>query len=169
MINTISWDVGGRSGTRALIRHYYKQTEALIFVVDSTDHKRFEAIKDEMKRMLPEDELAGVPILFFYNKQDLPNAKSPSEITDKLGLHSIRNEWHSQACCATNGDGLYEGLDWLTHILDDKVKRATRTQNNPSISTFKVAPNGNRTDEDKKPLPETSATSGIYNLFRCIL
>ena len=50
--------------------------------------------------------------------QDLPNAMSTSEITDKLGLSSIRNRrWYIQATCATNGEGLYEGLDWLSNEL----------------------------------------------------
>ena len=41
-----------------------------------------------------------------------------SEITDKLGLNSLRNKtWYIQAACATNGDGLYEGLDWLSNQL----------------------------------------------------
>jgi ADP-ribosylation factor protein 1 len=39
-------------------------------------------------------------------------------MTDKLGLHSVRGRpWYIQACCATTGDGLYEGLDWLSNIL----------------------------------------------------
>ena len=47
--------------------------------------------------------------------QDLPNAMNPAEMTDKLGLHSLRNRsWYIQATCANTGDGLYEGLDWLT-------------------------------------------------------
>lgn len=41
-----------------------------------------------------------------------------AEITDKLGLHSLRNRnWYIQATCATSGDGLYEGLDWLSNQL----------------------------------------------------
>jgi ADP-ribosylation factor protein 1 len=33
-----------------------------------------------------------------------------AEITDKLGLHSLRQRsWYIQAACATSGDGLYEG------------------------------------------------------------
>ena len=37
-----------------------------------------------------------------------------TEITDKLGLDSLRSRnWHIQATCATSGDGLNEGLDWL--------------------------------------------------------
>ena len=39
---------------------------------------------------------------------------SVSKITDKMRLHTLRNRrWYIQGCCATSGDGLYEGLDWL--------------------------------------------------------
>lgn len=38
-----------------------------------------------------------------------------AEITDKLGLHSLRQRaWYIQAACATSGDGLYEGLEWAS-------------------------------------------------------
>lgn len=41
-----------------------------------------------------------------------------AEITDKLGLHTLRNRsWYVQATCATTGAGLYEGLDWLAQQL----------------------------------------------------
>ncbi len=53
--------------------------------------------------------------------QDLPNAMNAAEITDKLGLHSLRHRnWYIQATCATSGDGLYEGLDWLANQLKNK-------------------------------------------------
>lgn len=46
-----------------------------------------------------------------------------AEITDKLGLHSLRNRnWYIQATCATSGDGLYEGLDWLSQQLKQQHK-----------------------------------------------
>ena len=50
--------------------------------------------------------------------QDLPNAMNAAEITDKLGLHSLRQRaWYIQAACATSGDGLYEGLEWVSTLL----------------------------------------------------
>ena len=53
--------------------------------------------------------------------QDLPNAMNAAEVTDKLGLHSLRNrQWYIQATCATSGDGLYEGLDWLSTQLKNR-------------------------------------------------
>jgi signal recognition particle receptor subunit beta len=61
--------------------------------------------------MLNEDELRDALLLVFANKQDLPNAMNAAEITDKLGLHSLRQRsWYIQATCATSGDGLYEGI-----------------------------------------------------------
>ena len=48
-------------------------------------------------RMLAEDELREAVLLIFANKQDLPNAMNAAEITDKLGLHSLRNRnWYIQ-------------------------------------------------------------------------
>jgi len=39
----------------------------------------------------------------------------PHEIQEKLGLTRIRDRnWYVQPSCATTGDGLHEGLAWLT-------------------------------------------------------
>ena len=117
------WDVGGQDKIRPLWRHYYQNTQGLIFVVDSNDADRIDAARDEMHRMLNEDELRDAVLLVFANKQDLPNAMSAAEMTDKLGLHGLRpsyRQWYIQACCATTGDGLYEGLDWLSATLSKK-------------------------------------------------
>uniref|UniRef100_A0A673NEL3 ADP-ribosylation factor n=1 Tax=Sinocyclocheilus rhinocerous TaxID=307959 RepID=A0A673NEL3_9TELE len=103
------WDVGGEKRTR------------LIFVVDNNDRERVNEAREELMRMLAEDELRDAVLLVFANKQDLPNAMNAAEITDKLGLHSLRHRnWYIQATCATSGDGLYEGLDWLANQLKNK-------------------------------------------------
>ena len=42
-----------------------------------------------------QDELRDAVLLVFANKQDLPNAMNAAEITDKLGLHSLRQRhWY---------------------------------------------------------------------------
>ena len=43
------------------------------------------------KFQLTEDELREAHVLVFANKQDLPNAMTASELTDQLGLQSLRN------------------------------------------------------------------------------
>lgn len=112
------WDVGGQDKIRPLWRHYFQNTQGLIFVVDSNDRDRIGEAKEELARMLAEDELRDAVLLVFANKQDLPQAMQASDITEKLGLSVLRNRnWYIQATCATNGEGLYEGLDWLSQQL----------------------------------------------------
>ena len=109
------WDVGGQDKIRLLWRHYYQNTQGLIFVVDSNDRDRIDDAREELHKMLSEEELREAVLLVFANKQDLPGAMTTPEVTDKLGLHTLRGRtWYIQATCATTGDGLYEGLDWLS-------------------------------------------------------
>lgn len=116
------WDVGGQDKIRPLWRHYFSNTHGIIFVVDSNDRERIVDAKEELHRMLGEDELRDAVLLVFANKQDLPNAMSVPEITDKLMLYSIRHRhWYIQSACATAGDGLFEGLDWLSTTLANKA------------------------------------------------
>jgi len=115
------WDVGGQDKIRPLWRHYYQGTQGLIFVVDSNDRERISEAAEELGKMLREEELKDVVILVLANKQDLPNAMSVAEVTDKLGLHSLgARKWYIQSTCATTCDGLYEGLDWLSSALNSK-------------------------------------------------
>lgn len=112
------WDVGGQDKIRPLWRHYFTNTQGLIFVVDSNDKERLQEAAAELNKMANEDELKDATILVFANKQDLPNALAVSEMTEKLGLHNLRGrKWYVQAACATQGTGLYEGLDWLSSEL----------------------------------------------------
>ena len=76
---------------RPLWRHYFQNTDVLIFVVDSNDRERMPECRDELQRFLAEDELKNCVVLVMANKQDLPNAMSTQELTDKLGLHSVQD------------------------------------------------------------------------------
>ncbi|EDW99353.1 ADP-ribosylation factor 2 [Drosophila yakuba] len=115
------WDVGGQDKIRPLWRHYFQNTQGLIFVVDSNDRDRITEAERELQNMLQEDELRDAVLLIFANKQDLPNAMTAAELTDKLRLNQLRNRhWFIQPTCATQGRGLYEGLDWLSAELAKK-------------------------------------------------
>ena len=115
------WDVGGQDKIRPLWRHYFQNTQGVIFVVDSNDRDRVGEAREELNRMLNEDELRDAVLLVFANKQDLPTAMNAAEMTEKLNLNSMRNRnWYIQATCATSGDGLYEGLDWLAQTLKQR-------------------------------------------------
>ncbi|XP_067570354.1 ADP-ribosylation factor 2 isoform X2 [Pseudorca crassidens] len=63
------WDVGGQDKIRPLWRHYFQNTQGLIFVVDSNDRERVNEAREELTRMLAEDELRDAVLLVFVNKQ----------------------------------------------------------------------------------------------------
>lgn len=92
-------DVGGQDKIRPLWRHYFQNTQVnwnddfelvlyeypailnspslimfycsqgLIFVVDSNDRERVGEAREELMRMLAEDELRDAVLLIFANKQ----------------------------------------------------------------------------------------------------
>ncbi|KAL4659523.1 ADP-ribosylation factor 4-like [Arapaima gigas] len=112
------WDVGGQDRIRPLWKHYFQNTQGIIFVVDSNDRERISESADELSKILEENELQDAVLLVFANKQDLPNAMAVSDLTNKLGLQTLHNRtWYVQATCATQGTGLCEGLDWLSNEL----------------------------------------------------
>jgi len=112
------WDVGGQDKIRPLWRHYFENTDGLIFVIDSNDQDRINEAKSELSKILQEDGLRNAITLVYSNKSDLPSALNPSDMRSRLDLGKMtNNKWFIQSTCATNGDGLYEGLDWLSREL----------------------------------------------------
>jgi small GTP-binding protein len=112
------WDIGGQDKIRDLWKHYYENSEAIIYVVDSSDTSRIELATEELFKMLDSEELKDAPLLIYANKQDLPGALSPSELTEKMNLRSIKKrEWLVQGASARDGTGLTSGLDWMASTL----------------------------------------------------
>ncbi|XP_074602520.1 ADP-ribosylation factor-like protein 3 [Brevipalpus obovatus] len=115
------WDIGGQRKIRPYWRNYFENTDALLYVIDSSDKKRFEETSVELVELLKEEKLREVPLLVFANKQDLYNSAPASEIAEGLSLPAIRDRpWQIQACSATSGEGLKEGLDWTCKSIKSK-------------------------------------------------
>ncbi|XP_009577754.1 PREDICTED: E3 ubiquitin-protein ligase TRIM23 [Fulmarus glacialis] len=113
------WDVGGKHKLRPLWKHYYLNTQAVVFVVDSSHRDRVSEAHSELAKLLTEKELRDALLLIFANKQDVAGALSVEEITELLSLHKLccGRSWYIQGCDARSGTGLYEGLDWLSRQL----------------------------------------------------
>ena len=113
------WDIGGQRAIRPYWRHYFDETDVLIYVIDCADGKRLEESASELEQLLDEEKLAGVPLLVFANKQDLVGAKPPAEVAEMLHLQTIRDRvWQIQPCSAKTGQGLNEGMDWVVRMIN---------------------------------------------------
>ena len=93
-------DVGGQRTLRPYWRNYFEQTDAIVWVVDSSDRMRMQDCKEELHSLLLEDvslhlsvfdilfsflrsqRLAGASLLVLANKQDVPGSMSSAEIRE---------------------------------------------------------------------------------------
>eukprot|EP01084_Bolivina_argentea_P055834 102297_1 len=105
------WDVGGQDKIKPLWRHYYQNTQGIVFVVDSNDHERISNLTNEQKDLLcsgfiyekhdeyiPNDMVNLCKTYFGVNKHDCQLTKIHCEEctkctdTAQYELHSIAQE-----------------------------------------------------------------------------
>ncbi|XP_068647200.1 ADP-ribosylation factor 1-like isoform X3 [Aristolochia californica] len=63
------WDLGGQTSIRPYWRCYFPNTQAIIYVVDSSDTDRLVIAKEEFHAISEEEELKGAVVLVYANKQ----------------------------------------------------------------------------------------------------
>jgi ADP-ribosylation factor protein 1 len=108
------WDLGGGDKIRPLWKHYYQDSSTIVFVVDSNDRARIDDAAELLWGSFNDEEVANALLLVYANKADLPGAMSTDEVADRMRLHTIRGrQCRIQSCCATSGEGLVEGLEWV--------------------------------------------------------
>ena len=127
-------DFGGADKARyAAYPHVPAGMKGIIWVVDSCDRGRIDDSREEMMivihHAIDDFHIDPLPLLVFANKQDHPQAMSVSEIVEHLRLEELNNSnsnvsghviWKIQPACATKGDGLKEGMDFLYNYFTDK-------------------------------------------------
>lgn len=95
-------------------------------MIDSQDRDRIHEARIELHRILTARELTDAIVLVFANKQDLSQSMGEREVQERLQLEKFPGRvWKVQASCATSGEGLVEGLNWLAeNIKSPPSKRA---------------------------------------------
>lgn len=90
-------------------------------MVDSSDKPRLEETGIELYELLIDEKLQDVPLLVYANKQDLPSALPAAELAQALGLPTIKDRaWQIQACTASQGVGVRDGMDWVCKSIRKK-------------------------------------------------
>ncbi|GIL84537.1 hypothetical protein Vretimale_14402 [Volvox reticuliferus] len=108
------FDMSGNNRYHELWKLYYKDTTAVIFVLDAADSARFPEADTVLQELFKADLLKKVPILVFCNKMDLETAARPAEVAAALHLPSTSSRgFQLQSCSALRGDGIKEGMQWL--------------------------------------------------------
>ncbi|KAM9928029.1 hypothetical protein OXX59_002113 [Metschnikowia pulcherrima] len=110
------WDCGGQERIRPLWRHYFTGTNALIYVVDSSDLDRLDESRKELMRVISDKELANCLLIVLANKQDVAGAIKPKDLIERFDMSSLSQQhtWSVIPTVATDGTGLGETLNWIS-------------------------------------------------------
>jgi len=148
------WDLGGQPSIRSLWNHYASGTDAIIYVIDANNKNDFAVAKEELQKYYENfPELNAVPILLFANKFDLPNCEEFNTIQEYFNLSG--KNYNIVKTCATTGDGLYEGLDWLNNMFDSSVYALDVGMYNPVIDSSDVYFDNNYNDDSYNNYQQT--------------
>jgi len=117
------WDVGGQKSLRPYWRNYFERTDAVIWVVDTTDVERLDKdCANELHSLVNEECLYGVTVLIMANKSDLIGSLPASTIKEILRLDDIKkHRWRIFETSACTGQNLLEALDWLCSDVASQV------------------------------------------------
>ncbi|CAF0755798.1 unnamed protein product [Brachionus calyciflorus] len=115
-VNFNFFDMSGQSRYRSLWEHYYKESNAIIFVIDSSDRMRFVVSNEELADVVNHAEIKNkdIPLLILANKKDVKGAASENEIKNELEINRIKGR--NCKVYSTNGlsgEGINEALEWL--------------------------------------------------------
>lgn len=100
--------MGGEEALRPYWRHHFTGCQGVIFVIDSSDNARVEAVRKELISVLKDFQLAATAVLIMLNKQDMGCNVNEKDLGD-IDINNV----HVQRTIAANGSGLNCGLDWL--------------------------------------------------------
>ena len=113
------WDLAGQTAFRSGWTTFFNETNAILFIVDSSDRARLGEARNELFRVLDDESTKGCCILVLANKQDIPDCLSLSAVTEGLQLAEIKDhEWSILPSCSLTGQGLEEAVAWLVQHLD---------------------------------------------------
>mmetsp|Transcript_9869 Transcript_9869/g.28367 ORF Transcript_9869/g.28367 Transcript_9869/m.28367 type:complete len:183 (-) Transcript_9869:105-653(-) len=117
-INFTVFDMSGAGKYRPLWEHYFKDVDAIMFVIDCSDKLRMCRVKEELKMLLEHPDTKGVPTLFFANKIDISDHLNPVECVQYLDLDAVKDRpWHITPSNALTGFGLEDGVGWISEHL----------------------------------------------------
>ena len=138
------WDTAGNDTLRPLWKTYTRKSDAMIFVVDSSDEERFDEARVELDHILSCSDSRGIPILILANKQDLSESVTPVELSQKLELDNLNNSinWNLHPTSGRFGDGLQDAMIQLAEMIETNRKQLKRARSGSGSRTYSTGSGG---------------------------
>ena len=122
ILNT--YDLGGHLTARLIWKDYFPNVNAILFLIDSVDTKRFNEVKTELEKILKSPELINIPIALLGNKIDMSGAVSIDELKEALNYDEIiakeTRPMEIFMVSVTKKIGFTNALEWICKQLPDE-------------------------------------------------
>lgn len=116
-------EVGGGSSLRKYWPNFLQSTDLLVYVLDGSDHGRFDEARNCLSEILAEEALKNVPCLLLANKQDVAGALPSDKIISEKDLANLSSKGHfkftllDSICVPRSGDDIDEYADMLMAVI----------------------------------------------------
>ena len=122
VLNT--YDLGGHETARKIWKDYFPAVNAILFLVDSVDVKRFSEAYKELNEILETPELVNIPIAILGNKIDMAGAVSIEELKAALHYDELMAKENRPMevfmTSVTKKIGFSAALEWISSKLPDE-------------------------------------------------
>lgn len=119
-LNLNFFDMSGQGRYRNLWEHYYRESDAIVFVIDSSDRMRLVVANEELNDVLNHSEIKdkNIPLLIIANKKDIKGALGENSLRNELEINGIRGKkFEIFATDGLTGQGVDEAFEWLENEL----------------------------------------------------
>ena len=117
----ILWDLGGQQDLQSLWDKYYAECHGVVYVIDSSDPDSLAISAQIFKSVIRHADLETAPLLVLANKQDRMDALPLTVVEAAFGSseENVGNrDYRIQRVSALKGEGVREGIEWLTHRIE---------------------------------------------------
>lgn len=151
-----AWDVGGCDMIRPLWRHYFANTDIVLFIIDAADINpaRLEEEKAQLA-MLNDPQLQGIPVLIVANKMDLKGARSLGHLMNEFYKEpplARGRDWNVVGVSALTGQGLEELSSWVVAHTGTKYSSRFPLPNSPNGDMKDNGVDAGQTTAEPKPM-----------------
>lgn len=123
-----AYDLGGHATARNLWKQYSVKADAVVFLVDVSDSKRFGEAAAELTQLLADKDDIDVPVLVLGNKTDVAPAVNEAALLAALKLRVTGKDNDTLTsdrkvelfmCSLLQRTGYGEGFQWLARYLHE--------------------------------------------------
>ncbi|XP_063710868.1 ADP-ribosylation factor-related protein 1-like [Symsagittifera roscoffensis] len=119
-VNLLFWDLGGQDELQSLWDKYYAECHGVVWVVDSLDEARVDDSRVAFEKMIRNEHMRGVPLLFLCNKQDMVGCLNVNQIREAFSDSASKmgsRDCSVRGVSALHGQGIKDAIVWLAQCV----------------------------------------------------